>query len=132
MCRVRLVLEAYPFFSNCIVLVLSCSMTTSLPIFFNTESSLIDLICCSTNSCIHSTKYIASSTPTSSASVELFVLIFCFNDIDISAPCPNDRTAPYDFSCPCGPQTRRPQTISIGQYHPTPVQVGWILLALDI
>jgi hypothetical protein len=44
-----------------------------------TESLLIDFICCSTNSCIHSTKFIASSTPTNSASVELFVLMTKFN-----------------------------------------------------
>jgi hypothetical protein len=89
-CRVLFVLEAWPLFSSWMVLVLSCWMIVSQPIFFNTES----LICCSTNSCIHSTKFMASLTPTNYASVELFVSIFCFIDIDIRAPWPNDNTAP--------------------------------------
>ena len=93
MCLVLLVLDCFPLFSSCIVLVSSCCITISDPIFFKTESSLIDLICCSTNNWTHCTKFIASSTPTSSASVELLVLIFCFIDIDIRAPCPNINTA---------------------------------------
>jgi hypothetical protein len=94
MWQVIFVLDSCPLFSSWMVLVLSCWIMVSHPIFFKTESSLIDLICCSTNSCIYSTKFIASSTPTNSASVELFVLIFCYMDNDIRAPCPNDSTAP--------------------------------------
>ena len=37
---------------------------------------------------------IAASTPTSLASVELFVLIFCFNDKDNKLPCPNVKHIP--------------------------------------
>ena len=49
MFRFLFVLDCWPLFCNCIVPVLSCSMTTSHPIFFKVESSFNDLICCLTN-----------------------------------------------------------------------------------
>ena len=62
---------------------------------FNGEVTLIDLICDSKKCFIHMTNVIKSSTQTSSASVELLVLIFCFADIiDNALPCPKVKQAP--------------------------------------
>ena len=60
------------------------------------KGELISTDCTSdSNQCfIHMTKVMASSTLTSSASVEPFVLIFCYADIDAILPCPKVRQAP--------------------------------------
>ena len=63
-------------------------MVTSDPRGFNGEFVSTDHTCNSKKGFIHITKVIASSTPTSSASVELLVLIYCFVDIDSILPCP--------------------------------------------
>ena len=60
----------------------------------NEEFTLIDLTCDSKKSFIRMTNVIASSTPMSSASVELLVLIFYFADMDNTLPCPKVRHAP--------------------------------------
>ena len=94
MCLVLFLLDFPPFLSSWIALVLSCSIVTSDPKGFNVEFMLIDLTCDSKKCFIHMTNVIASSTPTSLALVELFVLIFCFADIDNTLPCPKVRQAP--------------------------------------
>ena len=94
MCLVLLLLDFNPFLSSWIALVLSCSMITSDPRGFKGEFISTDRTCDSKKCSIHMTKVMASSTPTSSASVELLVLIFCFVDIDSILPCPKVRQAP--------------------------------------
>ena len=76
MCSVLLLLEFYPFLSNWITLVLSCLIVTLDLKNFNGEFKLIDLTYDSKKCVIHMKNVIAPSTPTSSASVELFILIF--------------------------------------------------------
>ena len=94
MCLVLLLLDFPPFLSSWIALVLSCSIVTLDPNGFNGEFMIIDLSCDSKKYFAHMTNVIASSTPTSSASVELLVLIFWFVDTDNTLPCPNVRHAP--------------------------------------
>ncbi len=50
--------------------------------------------CASKKYLVHTTIGSASSTPTSSASVELLVLIFCFADMKYMLPLPMVKTAP--------------------------------------
>ena len=68
-------------------------MATSDPRDFNELFVFIEHTCDSKKCLIHKTKVIALSTPRSSASVELLVLIFCFADIDNILPCPKVRQA---------------------------------------
>ena len=56
--------------------------------------SLIRYPCVSTNNCVHSIFVLPSLHPTSSNAVELCVFIFCFKDLDWTAPLPNVITTP--------------------------------------
>ena len=56
--------------------------------------SLMSYPCASRKCLTHKTKYIASFTPTTSASVELLVFIFCFVLMDIGHPLPIGIVAP--------------------------------------
>ena len=69
-------------------------MVTSDPRGFNGEFVSIKCTCDSKKCFIYTTKVIALSTPTSSVSVELLVLIFYFIDIDNILPYPKVRQAP--------------------------------------
>ena len=91
---VLLLLDFHPFLSHWITFVLSCSIVTSDPKGVSGEFTLIDLTCDSKKCFIQMTNVIALSTPTSSASVELLVLIFYFLDIDNTLQCPKVRQAP--------------------------------------
>ena len=73
-CLILLLLNFYSFLSNWVALVLSCSIVTSDLKDFSREFKFIGLTCDSKKCFIHMTNVIASSTPTSSASVELLVL----------------------------------------------------------
>ena len=94
-CQGLFVLDLFPFPSNLILLVLSCCNTDGCdPNFL-----MIDFIgrltaCCSMYSFTHITKFIASSTPTISATVELVVFTFCLFDRENTAPLPNVNIAP--------------------------------------
>ena len=94
MCSVLIILGFYLFLSNWITLVLSCLIATLDPKGFNREFKLIDLTCDSKKFFIHMTNSIVSLTLTRSASVELFVLIFCFDNKYNKLPCSNVRHAP--------------------------------------
>ena len=59
---------------------------------FNRELTLIDLTCDSKKCLIHMINIIASSNPISSSLVELFVLMFCFDNKD-----KNSRTLMLDI-----------------------------------
>ena len=93
-CLVLLLVDFHQFFSSWIALVLSCLIIASDHKSFNGEFMLIDLTYDSKKCFIHMTHIIASSIPTSSASVELLELIFCFADINNTPSCPNVRHAP--------------------------------------
>ena len=69
-------------------------MVTSDPRDFKGEFISTDRTCDSKKCLIYMTKVIASSIPTSLASVDLLVLIFCFANIDSIVPCPKVRQAP--------------------------------------
>jgi hypothetical protein len=87
MCFVRLLLDCFPFFSSNMVLRLSWArMLSSIP-----------KPCALIKYGVHITCGMASSAPTNSHSVELLVLIFCFFDIPMIEPFPNDIVAPV---CP--------------------------------
>ena len=94
-CRVLFVLDFFSFASSLMLLVLSyCNTDGRDPSFL-----MIDLIgklrtCCSTNSFTHITKFIASSTPIISATVELVKLTFCLFKRENTAPRPNVNIAP--------------------------------------
>ena len=94
MCFVRFVLDRFPFLCRSIELVLSCSTITVFPRLFNFEFSGTVRACSRRKYFIHKIKVMASSTPTNSASVELRVVIFCFDDSDRMLPCPNVQVAP--------------------------------------
>lgn len=94
MCLVRFVLDRCPFLSKSIALVISCSTITVLPRLFNFEFSGTIRACSCTKYFIQKMKVMASSTPTNSASVELWVVIFCFDDKERILPCPNVQVAP--------------------------------------
>ena len=98
MCLVLLLLDFRLFLSSWIALILSCSIVTSDLKGFNEEFTLIDLTCDSKKCFIHMTYVTVSSTPTRSTSVELLVLIFCFDDKDNTLPCLNVRHAPVWLS----------------------------------
>ena len=89
-CRVLFVLDLLPFASKQMLLVLSCCITDDCaPSFL-----IIDLVgklmtCCSINSFTHITKFIVSSTPIISATVELVELTFYLFDSENTAPLPN-------------------------------------------
>ena len=76
MCLVLLLLDFHLFLSSQITLIVSCSIVTSDPRGFNGEFVSINHTCDSKKYFIHMTKVMALSTPKSSASVELLVLIF--------------------------------------------------------
>ena len=86
MCLVHLFLNFHPFLSNWIPLILSCLIVTSNFKGFNGKFTLIDLTCDSKKCFIHMTNGMASSTATSSASVELLVLNFYFDNKDKTLP----------------------------------------------
>ena len=79
MCLVLLVLDLFPFCSNCITLVSSCSIMLSIPDCFNFEFYGKDFAFSWDKHCAHITKNIVSSTPSSSAAVELLVTNFCLS-----------------------------------------------------
>ena len=93
-CLVLLLLDFHPFLSSRIALILSCLIVTLDPKGFNGEFTIIDVTCDSKKCFIHMTNVIVSSTPTSSALVELLVVIFCFVDMDKTLQCPKVRQAP--------------------------------------
>ncbi len=74
--RVRWLELALPFLSSRIALLLSWNMMFLLTLY----------PCALINNLVHSTILIESSAPTSSASVELQVLSFCFLEINKGAP----------------------------------------------
>jgi hypothetical protein len=80
----RLLLDCLPFVSSSMALIFSRFSIHSLILY----------PCPSRKYCIRIIWYIASYAPTSSDSVELLVLIFCFLDIPIIDPLPNDIVAP--------------------------------------
>ena len=87
MCLFRLELDNLPFFSKSMALLLSCI-------------SLLCAIlypCASMNYRVHSILAISFSTPISSHSVELFLVIFCFVEKMYTYPFPRDIMAPV---CP--------------------------------
>ena len=73
--------------------MLSCSIVLSNSWGFNGEFISIDLTYDLKKCFSHITKVIASPTPTSPASVEILVLIFCFADIDNKLLYPKGRPA---------------------------------------
>ena len=90
MCLVLFVLDLFPFASRQILLVLSCCTTDG----FAPSLLMIGLIdkfttCCSINNLTLITKFIASSTPMISATVELVKLTFYLFDGENTAPLPN-------------------------------------------
>ena len=94
MCFVCFVLDRFPFLCRRIELVLSCSTITVFPRHFNFEFSGTIRACSCRKYFIHKIKVMASSTPTNSASVELRVVIFCFDDKERMLPCPSVQVAP--------------------------------------
>ena len=94
-CRVLFILDLFPFASSLMLLVLSCCSTDGCdPSFLIIESIGRLRTCCSTNSFTHITKFIASSTPIISATVELVELTFCLFESENTAPRPNVNIAP--------------------------------------
>jgi len=72
-CLVLLPLEVVPFSESALVVLVYVMVGTGTP--------------CTARKClVHSTWPIASSMATNSASVELFVLIFCLNDVEYVTP----------------------------------------------
>ena len=94
-CRVLFVLGLFFFASSQMLLVLSCCNTDGCDPNFLIIGLIGKLrICCSTNSFTHITKFIASSTPIISATVELVGLTFCLFESKNTAPLPNVSIAP--------------------------------------
>ena len=94
-CQVLSVLDLLPFAIRQMLLVLSCCNTNGCAPSF----SIIDLAgklvtCCSINSFTHITKFMVSSTPIISATVELVELTFCLFESENTAPLPNVSIAP--------------------------------------
>jgi hypothetical protein len=87
MCLVRLLLEALPFRSRRIELLLSC----------NSRFSMIPYPCDSRKWRVQMIIGIMSSTPTNSLSVELLVFSFCLVDVEIGKPLPIVKPPPV---CP--------------------------------
>ncbi len=84
MCLVRMLLEALPFLSRRIELLLSCSMRFStIPYPCDSKKLRVQIII-----------GIMSLTPTNSLSVELLVFSFCLVEAEIGNPLPMVRPPP--------------------------------------
>ena len=94
-CRVLFVLDLLPFASGQIMLVSSyCNTDGCAPSFFIIDLAGQLVTCCSINSFTHITKFIASSTPFFSATVELVELTFCLFESENTVSLPNVTMAP--------------------------------------